>query len=371
MRTEEEMDEYDSDGAISGKSLTAIIVAAVLVVAVLAAVLYFSDSAGLFGDSDGVAKYSYAGYAESRYAPLEDHLAIVSMKGVQVIDPSGNASFYESCDMQYPAVHTAGAYGAAYDIGGMTVRVFDRNGIRYTENNGESVVSASVNGRGYLAVCSEREGYYGHVTVYNEKGDAKFEWFSGESRVLSAVLSPDSEMIAVLGVTEAGSRISFFSMDSEEEKGRYYFHGAVFFDLCFDNDREVTAVSSEKTVTLHTDGTEKSSFSFDGKALKCYRFGEDGTHVFALSDYQTGGECKLVTVKDGEGKTVAENIPETFRVAIRKNRIAVMTGSDVRVYTASGKEKAVYDSVSGASDIVFRADGAVIAAKTFSAEILK
>ena len=347
--------------------LPAILIAAAICLGICAAGYYYGDSIMPHSGNDG-SEISYAGYADGTYAELDDSLVIASSRGIQVIGRDGAATYSDSFNMASPAAKTCGDYAVAYDVGGTAVKVFMYDGAVYSPSCEESVISACVNKKGYSAVCTQCDGYNGHVTVYDADGNAKFEWFSGESFVLSAAISPDSSTLAVLGMTADGSRVVTFNIASDVEKGRYEMPGTVFFDISFDSKNEISLIAQDRFVTISSDGKEKYEYVFSPRYLKCC---DMQTHTVVLSDYQTGGSCDIVRLKNGKMKTVVTGIPEAYRISVKNSRTAVLTGNDIRVYSVFGKEKAVFPSVAGAYDAIICSDGAVLAPKTFSAMILR
>lgn len=99
---------------------------------------------------------------------------------------------------------------AAYCVGGQTVAFSDGDVI----NAGKSIISVQLSESGHAAVCTQEAGYLGLVTVYDALKAPVYRWYSAKSAVITAAVSPDGKMLAVL--TERG--VHQFSLSDEAER---------------------------------------------------------------------------------------------------------------------------------------------------------
>ena len=344
------------------------------VLVVVGGLIYLKDTVRMYAGrifSGGADELLYAGYTGSRYEGFAGGLAVASTRGIQVIDKDGNQTLLDSFEMGSPAVTSGGDMAIAYDIGGDIAKVFSESDVVYEIETSEPIISASVNNNGWSALCTDQDGYNGHVSVYDNTGKLMFEWFSGEAYVTCADISDNNKDIAVAAAGSAGGQIVFFEVESEDEKGRYQLADDVIIDMRFESRSKVAAVTDARLVTVKTDGSLSSEYSFGGKYLRNFDLGPSDTHLVVLSDYQVGGMCTAVTVKNGKERGKAENVSGADRVSIRGSRFAVLSGRNVTVYSVSGKEKGFFENVQGTDYITVNENGYVIAAGSYSAKVLK
>jgi len=362
--------EEEEEAQVPGGRFTRLfaIVSIILIVCVVG--LYYGGSSGILRTEE-TGTITYAGYEESSFAVLSDGLAIASSQGIQIINGEGELVLSDKFEMLTPAVATSGEYAVFFDIGGKAVKVVNNNQIIFEPNNGETVVSASVNEKGYTVLCTQCDGYNGHMSVFAPDGTERFEWFSVDGYVLRAVIGPDSKTVAVLTVTATGSKIVFFDINISEEQSRYECENTVFFDICFNSADEVSAISQNKLINLTVEGNEKSSYDFGVRYLKTYSFGKNGTHTVVLSDYQAGGSCDIISLKNGKIKGSALGLAEIFKVTSNEKRIAVLMSDGIRVYSRGGKQKGEFTTLSGVLDVLISDGGTVFATQRFSATIYK
>ena len=71
--------------------------------------------------------------------------------------------------MTSPALNASGDYAVVYDVGGKELKVVKDDTLLHelTLPDEESILCATVNEKGWVAVTSKASGYKGVVTVYN------------------------------------------------------------------------------------------------------------------------------------------------------------------------------------------------------------
>ncbi len=72
--------------------------------------------------------------------------------------------------MTTPALNASGEYAVVYDVGGQELRVIGEEALLHslTLSEEESILCATINEDGWVAVTSKVSGYKGVVTVYNQ-----------------------------------------------------------------------------------------------------------------------------------------------------------------------------------------------------------
>ena len=355
-------------------------IAALIILILIFAVCFFyrSTLAGVFyglrdffKGSRQADELSYSNYLNSSYTGLNNGIASTSSRGIQVISAGGDQMFYDNFEMTSPGVDLSGERAAAFDIGGNIVKVFSNKEVLYTVETQSPVISASVNSSGWTAVCTQCEGYKGLVTVYDASGKVVYEWYSGEAYVAMADIREDSKTIAVLGMTESGSRIVFFDLGSEGEKGRCEIPDDVIIEIGFEKKDRVAAISAKKLLSVSTSGEIKKQYDFGSEYLRNYRLGSDGIHLLILSDYQVGGGCDAVCIRNGKETGRARNLPEPEKIALSGGKYALLSNQTVKVYSKNGKVKSTFNNISGAEEIILNDNGTVTVAKAYSAIVLR
>ncbi len=293
-------------------------------------------------------------------------LAVAADSGLYVFDETGEIVYNRLYAWQNQALARAGDYGVVYDVGGGTVVFFDSGKLIAELESQYPVVSASVNELGYVAVCSEADGYKGSVTVYNSLGTAIYRWSAGNGRVLSARVSGRDELL-VLTIGDGGSRLVLLRLDSEELQADYTYPG-LMIDMAF-TQSGITAVTTTQLLGFSGKLEERWSRDFEGRFLERYALTGDISAV-ALTDYQVGGGRTVETFSAGgdvRGTLALDEDP--LDIDVSGGRVAVLTSDRVTVYSESLEKSAEYACGFGAEHVSLRPDGSVLCAGTFSAYV--
>ena len=176
------------------------------------------------GTEQGVIEtspYALDSSAAQRFAVMDGgYLAVASGGGLQIFDENGSLVQREAVTMLQPALDAAGDFAAACDVGGTTLVTMDRKGSVKTAELPNAIIAVAAAPDGWLAVVSEAQGYRALVTVYDEKQNVIYEWYSGEDYVVNAALS-DNHTLAVLCAGSGVAKVRIFKMNSEEAVGHF------------------------------------------------------------------------------------------------------------------------------------------------------
>lgn len=301
MATVESINKYKKKGR-KGRGLKFLVTVILLAsISVVAAVLIVNNgklsAAGfrrLFSNLGGKAQsasFLFDAGSDTDLASFDDGLAVATTNGLQVFDRYGDIAFSETLYLASPTLAVESDTGAAYDLGGRSLALFDTSGVIKTITTNGRIVSACLNSDGWLALCTQESGLKGLVTVYNAKGDDVFYWKSANGYTLSAEVSPKNRELAILTLTEDGSKIVLFALDSTDEKSSYTFSGTLVTDIAYINGDSILAVSEDRLASVHEDGTCDTLLDYTGRYLAGYSTDGDGFTALVLNDYLVGSRA--------------------------------------------------------------------------------
>ena len=243
-----------------------------------------------------VESYYIATGTNQCYAAVDDSLFSATSTGVTVYDANGEAVIQQSLELKYPAVCENAGNAAVYGIGGTQVVFLDGSGIEAKNN----IICADLSDSGHLALCTEEAGYKGSVTLYSADKTEVYKWYSADSRIVKASVSPGGEYLAVLVSGEKGSIVKLFALNSPDELGTFSAENTVFNDIGWLGGR-ICCVGTDKLCFIDENGRAKGEYSFDGKYLGDYAFcGEE--IVLELRAHSFGGAGTLVAVDNAAGQ---------------------------------------------------------------------
>jgi WD40 repeat protein len=317
------------------------------------------------------AEFSFDGGTGSVFADMDGGLAVCSGGGIQVYDVSARRMFIEAFEMTCPAVCSNGSVSAAYDLGGKLLKVFDLYGVTKSISAEGKIISASINKSSWLALCSQGSGgVKGRVTVYDANGETRYYWDSAEGYILSAAVSADNKSLAVLTLTEKGSRIVFFSLSSPDEKGSCTLTGALVLEIRYLSDGRVLAVSKDALRVVKPDGSADVIKNYTDKYLVCYTIGSENFTALALNDYLVGDQGSIVTVDRG-GKVLGtlQTSRKILSISSSGDNAAVLYNDGLVIYDRTLKEIARFNNTVGAEQTIMRSDGKALLISPHSAAV--
>ena len=266
---------------------------------------------GIFGNpNDGglidLADEFHFNVGRSRvFADMDGSLAAVGTLGIQVLDAGGTETLRDSFRITTPAIYANEGQAVAFDVGGNSVRVFDKTGVKASIETDGPVVSAVINRNGWFAVCTQEAAVSkGLVTVYNNTGRAVYRVNFVTGYVLFAALSPDNSSVAILNLTDEGSRISFYNLNSEDLDRVFELPGGLIIDARHMQSGEMLAISMSSAFLVDRNNQKNEIYAFGGSYLGGYALDGDFIALYLL-DYNVGHSGRLITF-DERGRLLGE-----------------------------------------------------------------
>ncbi len=322
---------------------------------------------GAFGISrqNTEASFSFDMYSDNVFAQLDGGLILASSAHIQSFDGDGELIFSKSTGEDGAVISTGGRYAAVWSVGGESIELIcegKSTQLKYQEGSDTAhpLVSVKVNGDGKTTAVTVENGYKGAVSVYGSDGSAIYRVYLGSGYPLDAALSPDGRELTVLTMTENGSRVAAYSLDSENEKNAWE-SDELFFALDYISSGTVCALSSESAVFLSDTLRGSAAYDFGGEYIKDFVLGGDGYALLLLGKYKVGGSGHIVTLDTGAsvlGSIEDRSEPQGFS-ASGKN-IAVLYSDEIVLYDQRLVQTGSIPDADGIKYALARSDGSVI-----------
>lgn len=194
-----------------------------------------------------------------------DTLVTVSRGSMKCFSLGGEELLSRSLEPDDVLLAKAENGAAAYCVGGQTVAFSDGDVI----STGKSIISVQLSDSGHAAVCTQEAGYMGLVTVYDALKAPVYRWYSAKSAVITAAVSPDGKMLAVL--TENG--VHLFSLSDEAERAMVEcadMRSVLWLEdtVCAVSDKSIVSISDagKKRAELENENAPKA-WRTSGKTL--------------------------------------------------------------------------------------------------------
>lgn len=325
--------------------------------------------------SSGEERYRYDASSANRYALLGNQLVVLSDTSLHLLDKDGGETWSTQVKMTAPALSQGGGRAAAYDIGGRSLYVLDKTGEIFhmeTEED-EPLISATLNGRGMLAVTTERRNAKGAVSVYNENMQQVCAFTSGERFVADARVSDDGDVLAAVRLGQENgvfvSNVVLYDLREPGEKkpfAEYSVPDGLVLSVGEQSEKLVTVTDTCVSYATHS-GKVEASYGYGGAYLRNYSLGDSFTALL-LNRYQAGNVGRLVTVDADGGELGTLEIHEEVRGLSAAGRyLAVLYTDRLVVYNQDLQVYASLRGIGNVSSVLMRADGSALLMSTESA----
>lgn len=307
------------------------------------------------------------------YANLGGSIAAAGTLGAQVLDRGGAETLRDPLRLSAPAIDAAGAWAIAFDIGGTAVRTFTESRVSASVGANGEIVSASINGNGWFAVCTqEGASYRSIVTAYDNGGGGVYRVSLATGYALRAALSPDNGRLAILSLTDNGSRLAVYGLDSEEPEFENNYPGDLILDIRYLPGGEILAVSTRSLIVIQTDGSASELFGFDGGRLGGYTL-SDSVIALHLLDYGIGYSGRIITLDPG-GKLLGGILTDKAVLSMSANGgyLAVLKSDGPAFYDPGMNEYMPtrdLAAAAGATQVLSLGEGAFLVAGDHLAEV--
>ncbi|WP_294701472.1 DUF5711 family protein [uncultured Flavonifractor sp.] len=322
------------------------------------------------GDSGQAESFPFDGDGTSTFASLDGDLLVCSTTGVRLYSASGQVYVDRTVTMENPVAVAAGSTALAYDAGGQTLLACRNREEAFTLElaEDEKVLSADVNGRGWMVTVTQESGYKGVVTVYDDQFQPQMQVSLSSRFIMDAALSPDSGTVAVLtmGLTDGAftSQVELYPTAGGGSDASPQATGTVGSQVILDmtwDDNGIWALGEDEVYHLDASAALTGSYSYSDRYLKGFSLAGDGTAVLLLGKYRAGSTADLVVVDaQGEARATLALDEQVLSISAAGRYISLLTADQLDIYD---QDLSVYHSLEGtqsARKALQRSDGSVL-----------
>ncbi|MDR2599726.1 MAG: DUF5711 family protein [Oscillospiraceae bacterium] len=310
------------------------------------------------------------------FAHSNGSIAAVGSLGLQVLGSDGRETLRDTFRAEQPAIVESNGRFSVFDIGGNTIRVFQASQIISSFETDGVIVSVSINNNGWFCVVTQEVGgFLGTVTVYNADGEPVYLVNMGTGYVVSAHLSPDNETLAILSLSDTGSRITYYyGIDTHKDDPDLVFTlpESVIFAIEFLSNTKILAVSTDSLLTIDSDGSPNHIYLYNDRRLGGYAV-SDSFIALHLYDYGIGFSGRLITL-DYDGEILGEittNREIMFMSAFGSSLVLLLSDNIVFFNETLEASPLVGEGYAAASHLLALTEDVVLAAGDNFATILR
>ena len=251
----------------------------------------------------------------------------------------------------------------------------DKAGIIASLETSGAIISASINRNGWFSVCTqEGDATRGVVTVYNDEGKAVYRVNLATGYVLSSEISQDNRSIAVLNLTDSGSRITYCELSSGNIDRNYVLPDSLIIEIRYLTSGDVLALSTDALFVVGKTGEKEDIYDFSGKRLNNYSL-DSGLISLHLLDYGVGHRGRIAVFDAGRNLLGEIDInAEVISISSGDNYVAILKSDGITIYDEALEEMMLFDdfsSAAGAAKVLALGNSSVLTASDHSAVVQK
>lgn len=315
-----------------------LVVAAVVVLGLLTATVLRDNAASFLrwmAYSQREEDFPHNAQSNSLFLGMGNELLICTQTQIQLFSPTGTAQWKESVAMSSPALNASGDYAVAYDVGGQELRVIGRGELLHqlTLSPEESLLCATVNEKGWVAVTSKASGYKAVVTVYNRDFEAVLTIRLSSRYISDAVVTPDCRGVYLISPGQAEgtfeNTLLYYTVSSREEPTRTVSLGSNVV-LSVRSAGRCWILGDRSLLVLDSSGVITATYEYGDQFLKMGTLQGDGFATLFLSRSSSGSSGTLVTVgADGKPYGQLELEGQALALAAQGHDLALLTTGDI------------------------------------------
>lgn len=324
-------------------------------------------------DADGQAQsFSYDGTVQDSFADLNGSLLVAGDTGIRLYSPAGVLLADETVALENPVVYACGKYAVVYDAGGVSLRLYNGSQQLLSVENEGTVLAASVNSSGWLAVTHQTSGHKGAVTVYDGSQKKRVQFNYSTRFVMDALISEDNSSLCVItvGLNESAfsSYLSMYDLDTSLSAGTY--DNTPRSELALGSCVVLALRGGSGTLRILGDnflslcspsGEQSQVYDYSDRYLKAFSLDGDGHTALLLGKYRAGSAAELTIVGDQGEVTASLSLNEqVLSISAAGRYIAVLTADRLDIYTQDLEIYSTLEGTSGARRVLVRSDGSAM-----------
>lgn len=288
------------------------------------------------GSGDGYPM-TISGSTVYNISPVNKDIALITDTSVMICNKYGKQYVNRQHGLGNPFMVSGDNRILIYDQGGTSLHTENRNDIIFEFETENKIITADMNEKGVLAYATRSSGgYMSEMHVYNANNNEIYKGYSSKYLISDISISPDSKGAAalMLGAKDGGylSAINIYNFKSDEPI-QAEFAEDLFIKLNW-SEFGITAIGTDSTVAISTDGEEEGRYDYNGYNLTKYAFGQDNQTVLFLTGVDGNKNSGKIVVLDENCNVIIELDSQTDvrDIFLAKERLYVLHSSNLISY---------------------------------------
>ncbi len=229
-----------------------------------------------------------------------------------------------------------------YNLGGKEFAINSLDSTIYKGEAKDNIIGADISKSGVYALVTTKDGYLSKLYVYSKENKQIYAYSFADFYITCVSIDSKGKTAVLTGVSaHNGSQLScIYLLDFTKEE-------PVFFEEISDNilyyaehtdSTHACIIGDSAAYSLSNRSKSLKTFSYDGKSLTAFDVNTDtDTYTLSLSRSGDGRMCDVYSFSNsGVLKNTVTTEHRITSVSTYKNRVAVLDGDTVYLYTKDG-----------------------------------
>lgn len=229
-----------------------------------------------------------------------------------------------------------------YNLGGTKFNINSLEKTVYSGTAEGNIIVADIAKNGTYALVTQSNGYLSKLYVYSSDNKQIFAYSFADYYITAVAIDPTGSKAALSGVAaHNGSEFcAVYVLDFTEKEPAVFkeFQDNIIYDVSFLNSKYVSIVGRTAIYGLNTKSGDFTTTEYDGRTLTAYYVNTD-TDTLCVSLSRSGDTRNCDILYFSSSVELEQTIETDLRISsisTYKNRIAVLSYSDIYLYNNTG-----------------------------------
>ncbi len=301
---------------------------------------YFASAMAKLGTGEGYP-YSVNSIEIEDVGLTNSDLVLVYDSNVKVLNSTAKEISNIAHDYDYPVISTNSGRILLFDEGSKKFRVQSKTRVLYEKEMEHIILTGEMGKDGSVAIATRADNAESMLTVFDSNREQVFAWKCAKEHIVSCDISDNGKnyVVAVLGVDNGSvyTKVHIFNKNKTEPTATFEYTDSAIANVKFLSNETVMVMGNNVCEIINGNEVKEK---VDVSVNTTYQLfiSDNNNAILVLSKYSSTTQ-KIIKVYNKSGKELFTQEIEGMvkSVSTDGKYVAVLTGSNVQMFTMKGK----------------------------------
>ena len=301
---------------------------------------YFASAMAKLGTGEGYP-YSVNSIEIEDVGLTNSDLVLVYDSNVKVLNSTAKEISNIAHDYDYPVISTNSGRILLFDEGSKKFRVQSKTRVLYEKEMEHIILTGEMGKDGSVAIATRADNAESMLTVFDSNREQVFAWKCAKEHIVSCDISDNGKnyVVAVLGVNNGSvyTKVHIFNKSKTEPTATFEYTDSAIANVKFLSNETVMVMGNNVCEIINGNEVKEK---VDVSVNTTYQLfiSDNNNAILVLSKYSSTTQ-KIIKVYNKSGKELFTQEIEGMvkSVSTDGKYVAVLTGSNVQMFTMKGK----------------------------------